>query len=210
MRASLMLLICISMIGLALGGCGRGIDSWEKQIVSPESADLRREGVLELMGQRLGRSDRAVQLFALLAEGDPDPTVRSAAVQALGESGNATAVVPLTRILANEAEAQVRIDAAVSLGKVRGPEAVRPLLSRLRKDRVSEVQAASARALGEYRYPGVVQALVVAMLNDDFSIVFEAQQSLEKLTDMSFQTNRDWQSWLDENGDPFAVVRAGD
>ena len=162
------------------------------------------------MGQRLGRSDQAVKLFTKLAKTDPDPTVRSAAVQALGESGNATAVVPLTEILASEAKAQVRIDAAVALGKVRGPEAVRPLLSQLSKDRVSEVQAASARALGEYRYPGVVQALVAAMLNDDFSIVFEAQQSLEKLTDMSFQTSRNWQSWLDENGDPFAVVRVDD
>ena len=210
MRASMMLLICISMIGLALVGCGRGVDSWEKQIESEDSADLRREIVLELMGQRSGRSDKAVKLFAKLAKGDPDPTVRSAAVQALGESDNATAVVPLTEILANEAEAQVRIDAAVALGKVRGPEAVRPLLRQLSKDRVSEVQAASARALGEYRYPGVVQALVAAMLNDDFSIVFEAQQSLEKLTDMSFQTSRDWQNWLDKNGDPFAVVRVSD
>lgn len=207
MKASLVGLMYTSMVVLALGGCGRGVDSWQEQIQSEDNPDRRREGVLELMEQRLSKSDGAVRLFALLAESDRDPTVRSAAVQALGESGNARAVAPLTGVLTNEADAQVRIDAAVALGKVRGPDAVRPLLSRLREDQVSEVQAACARALGKYPYPGVVQALVAAMLNDDFSIVFEAQQSLEKLTGASFQTSRAWQSWLDENGDPFASVK---
>ena len=113
-------------------------------------------------------------------------------------------MAPLTGILTSEADAQVRTDAAVALGKVRGPDAVRPLLGRLREDQVNEVQAACARSLGEYPYPTVVQALVAAMLNNNFSIVFEAQRSLEKLTGKSFQTSRAWQSWLDKNGDPFA------
>ncbi len=207
MRASLMQLIYTSMVVVALAGCGRGIDSWQEQIQSADNPDQRREGVLELMEQRVSKSDGAVRLFALLAESDGDPTVRSASVQALGESGNARAVAPLARVLTNEGNTQVRIDAAVALGKVHGPNAVRPLLSRLREDPVSEVQAACARALGKYPYPTVVQALVAAMLNDDFSIVFEAQQSLEKLTEASFQTSRGWQGWLDENGDPFASVK---
>lgn len=207
MRASLVQLIYTSMVVLALGGCGRGVDSWQQQIQSEDNPDRRREGVLELMQQRVSKSDGAVRLFAKLAERDRDPTVRSAAVQALGESANTTAVDPLARVLTKEPNTQVRIDAAVALGKVRGPDAVRPLLSRLREDQVSEVQASCARSLGEYPYQGVVQALVAAMLNNDFSIVFEAQQSLEKLTGASFQTSRSWQSWLDENGDPFASAK---
>ncbi len=47
----------------------------------------------------------------------------------------------------------------------------------------------------------------IEAVNDDLSIDFEAQQSLKKLTNESFQTTRAWQSWLDENGDPFAVIR---
>ena len=207
MKASLVGLMYTLMIALALGGCGRGVDSWQEQIQSNDNPDLRREAVLELMEQRVSRSDKAVELFALLGEGDRDPTVRSAAVQGLGESGNAKAVAPLTRVLTSEPNTQVRTDAAVALGKVHGPSAVRPLLSRLREDYVSEVQAACARSLGNYPYPGVVQALVAAMLNDDFSIVFEAQQSLKKLTGVSFQTGRAWQAWLNENGDPFGSAK---
>ena len=68
MRASMILLICFSMIGLSLIGCGGGINNnWEKKLVSPDNADLRREGVLELMGQRSGKSDQAVKLFGKLA-----------------------------------------------------------------------------------------------------------------------------------------------
>jgi len=207
MKPSLLGLIYASMVVLALGGCGRGLDSWLEQIESEGNPDRRREGVLELMQQRVSKSDAAVRLFALVAKSDRDPTVRSAAVQAMGESANVKAVAPLTAALTNDSDTQVRIDAAVALGKVRGPDAVRPLLSRLRQDQVSDVQAACARSLGEYPYPTVVQALVAAMLNDDFSIVFEAQQSLQKLTGESFQTGRAWQSWLDENGDPFASVK---
>ena len=132
-----------------------------------------------------------------------DPTVRSAAVQALGESDNTSAVGPLAGVLNNEDDAQVRGDAAVALGKVRSPEAVRALLSRLREDQADEVRAACARTLGEYPYPGVTQALIAAMLSEDFSTVFEARQSLTKLTGKAFESRQDWQSWLDQNGEPF-------
>ena len=207
MRALAVPFTCAMVAILAQGGCGGGVGHWQQQILSEKNADQRREGVLELMQERLGKSDGAVKLFAMLAQGDKDPTVRSAATRALGESGNPQAVAPLITVLTKENDAQVRLAAAVALGKVRGLEAVRPLLTRLREDRVSEVQAACARTLGEYPFPGVIQGLVAAMLNEDFSIVFEAQQSLKKLTNESFQTSRAWQSWLDENGDPFAVIR---
>lgn len=207
MKVSLVGLISISMIALALGGCGRGVNSWQQQIQSENDPDLRREGVLGLMQERAGKSEAAVKFFAQLAQSDPEPTVRSAAVQALADSGKATAVPPLGQVLTTETNTQVRTDAAVALGKVRGPSALRPLLSRLRTDQVPEVQAACARTLGEYPHPGVVEALAAAMLNDDFSIVFEAQQSLEKLTGASFQTSRGWNDWLDENGDPFSTAQ---
>jgi len=205
MRISTVMLMCAATISLLLIGCSNGVDRWQKQILAQNNADQRREAVVELMEKRLGKSDKAVQLFAMLAQTDSDPTVRSAATQALGESGNPSAVEPLARVLANESDVQVRRDAAVALGKVRGPQAVRALLDRLREDRADEVRAACARTLGQYRYPGVLQALVAALLSEDFSVVFEARRSLEKLTRKSFESSQAWQNWLDKTGEPFAA-----
>ena len=199
------MILCASTLGLSVAGCGKGVNKWQKQILAEDNPDQRREAVLELMDKRLGKSDGAVRLCAQLAERDEDPTVRSAAVQALGETDNQLAVPALARVLDNEADAQVRRDAAVSLGKVRGPEAVRALLSRLREDRADEVRTACGRSLGEYPYPGVVQALVAALLSEDFSTTFAAQRSLEKLTGKSFESSRAWQEWLDKTGEPFAT-----
>lgn len=183
-------------------GCG-GVKKYEEKITAEPSADLRREYIVELMGQWGGKSDDAVGLYAMLAKTDIDPTVRSAAVRGLGESKNTSAVKPLTEVLDNEADEFIRRDAAVALRKLRGPEAVRALLGHLRADPDDGVRAACARSLGEYRYPGVTQALVAALLGEDFSVVFEARRSLEKLTGESFESSRDWQNWLDETGEVF-------
>lgn len=205
MRISAVMLICAAAIGLPLIGCSNRVDRWQKQILAQNNADQRREAVVELMEKRLSRSDKAVRLFALLAETDADPTVRSVAVQALGESHNPSAVAPLARALTNKSDAQVRRDAAVALGKIRGPQALRALLDRLREDRDNDVRAACARTLGRYPYPAVAQALVAALLSEDFSVVFEARRSLEKLTGKSFDSSQAWQNWLDKTGEPFAA-----
>lgn len=207
MRQYVWVLLCVASSWVVLGGCGKSVKSWQKQILSQESADQRREGIVELMETRQGKSDAAVRLLGMLGRGDEDATVRSAAAQALGETGNPNAVEPLAVILSEDSDAQVRLDSAVSLGKVRGPEAVRVLMNRLREDPQDEVRAACARSLGEYPYVGVAQALAAALLADDFSIAFEAERSLEKLTGQSFQSSVSWHDWLRQNGDPFDGVR---
>ena len=205
MRISILMLLCAVTISLPLIGCSNEVDRWQKQILAQNDPDQRREAVVELMDKGLGKSDKAVQLFATLAQTDSDPTVRSAATQALGESANPSAVAPLAQLLADESDARIRCDAAVALGKVRGPQAVRALLDRLRGDQSNEVRSACARTLGQYRYPGVVQALVAALLSEDFSVAFEARRSLEKLTRKSFESSQAWQNWLDKTGEPFAA-----
>ena len=191
------------IVCVVVGGCGSGVKKYEEKITAEPSADIRREAIVDLMDQWGGKSDEAVGLYAMLAKTDADPTVRSAAVRGLGESKNTAAVQPLANVLDNESDEFIRRDAAVALGKVRGPEAVRALLGHLRSDPDDQVRAACARSLGEYQYPGVTQALVGALLAEDFSIVFEAKRSLEKLTGESFESSRDWQNWLDETGEVF-------
>ena len=203
MKISTVVLLCTATILLSMFGCANKVDRWQKQILAENNPDQRREAVLELMEKRLSKSDKAVRLFAMLAETDADPTVRSAAVQALGESHNTSAVDPLAKVLTSDSDARVRLDAAAALAKVRQPQAVRALLDRLRQDRSYEVRAACARTLGHYPYPGVVQALVAALLSEDFSVSFQARQSLEKLTGKSFPSSRDWQNWLDQTPEPF-------
>ena len=202
MKISTVVLLCTATIILSMFGC-TSVDRWQKQILTENNPDLRREAVLELMEKRLSKSDKAVRLFTMLAETDADPTVRSAAVQALGESHNSSAVDPLAKVLPSDSDARVRLDAAAALAKVRQSQAVRALLDRLRQDRSYEVRAACARTLGQYPYLGVTQALVAALLSEDFSVTFEARQSLEELTGKSFPSSRDWQNWLDQTGDPF-------
>ena len=192
------IIVCVAVMG-----CGSGVKRYEEKITAEPSADIRREYIVELMDEWGGKSDDAVRLFAMLAKTDADPTVRSAAVRGLGESKNTTAVEALAEVLDNESDAFIRRDAAAALGKVRGPEAVRPLLGHLRADQDDQVRAACARSLGEYRYPGVTQALVGALLAEDFSIVYEARRSLEKLSGESFESSQDWQNWLDKTGEVF-------
>ncbi len=203
MKRCLALLSFLSLAWLLTAGCGKSIESWEKQIVSEKSADQRREAILELMETDRRKSDEAVRLLAMIAREDEEPTVRSTAVQALARTDNPKAVEPLAEVLTEDTDSQVRIDAAVALEKVRGPEALRPLLARLRDDPEDQVRTACARTLGEYQYAGVVRVLSTAMLAEEFSVVFEARKSLEKLTGQSFQSGRAWHDWLEENGDPF-------
>ena len=205
MKISTVVLLCTATIILSMFGCANKVDRWQRQILAENNPDQRREAVLELMEKRLSKSDRAVRLFALLAETDADPTVRSAGVQALGESRNTSAVDPLAKVLVSDSDARVRLDAAAALAKVRQPQAVRALLDRLRQDSSYEVRAACARTLAQYPYPGVVQALVAALLSEDFSVTFEARQSLQELTGQSFPSSRNWQNWLDQTGDPFTA-----
>lgn len=209
MKRCFAVFLSIGLCCLLSAGCGKSIESWEKQIVSEKSADQRREAILELMESNRGKSDGAVRLLAMLARDDEEPTVRSTAAQALGRTDNPNAVEPLVEVLTQDSDSQVRIDAAVGLENVRGPEAVRALLTHLREDPEDQVRTACARTLGEYPYAGVVRALATAMLAEDFSIVFEARKSLEKLTGQSFQTSKDWRDWLEENGDPFEAEPEG-
>ena len=191
-------LVSGAMLCAVLVGCGSGVKKWEAKITAEPNADIRREHIVKMMEEWPGKSDKAVELYAMLGRTDADPTVRSAAVRALEQSKNTKAVEPLAEVLDNEPDEFIRRDAAVALGKVRGPGAVRALLGHLRGDPDDAVRAACARSLGQYRYPGVTQGLVAALLANDFSIVYEARRSLEKLTGEKYQTSQEWQNWLDE------------
>jgi HEAT repeat protein len=89
------------------------------------------------------RATVAVQ--SLVKALDRDPWLRFAAVDALGEIGDAQAVGPLVPLLEDNT---LRLGVVEALGKIGSPEALGALARLLREDQSSEVFAACLRAIG--------------------------------------------------------------
>jgi HEAT repeat protein len=94
------------------------------------------------------------------------PSVRWAAVRALGEIGDRRAVAPLAYTLARDSESDVREEAATSLGQLGGPEATDRLIKALAVSEPS-VSCRIAWALCQIGGPDPTARLIEAMANSD-------------------------------------------
>jgi HEAT repeat protein len=95
---------------------------------------------------------------------DPNPRIRTTAVESLGEMMPRGCVHPLIRALADP-EAEVRATAALMLGKVHDPEAIGVLMKSL-SDEDASVRGAAADALGQLGTLAAVRALTGAFVDD--------------------------------------------
>ena len=110
-----------------------------------------------------------------------DPSLRWAAVQALGALHAPEALGPLLRSLQTDDSSFVRQAAAHALGALRAPEALGPLLSAL-KEETPEVRQAAARALGALRAPEALGPLLAALRKGENAFVCQTvAQSLGTL-----------------------------
>lgn len=160
-------------------------------------ADVRRRSVALISASPFAGEAPYVRMYRLLMD-DPDPTVRAAALAALGRHGGVEDVPIMIQHLTHEASF-VRWEAAKALQKIHAPEAVRPLIAALRDDEDLDVRLAAAMALGQYRERAVFDALVGALNDRDFGVRKAAARSLATLTgqDMGTDGTR-WLAWADQ------------
>lgn len=162
-----------------------------KQMYDLHDADLRRSAVEKLSGQLGGLDEKHLAAYARLVS-DSVPTVRSAAVLALGRGHNTKFVPPVLTAM-KDSDVNVRWDAAISLDNLPDARAIEPLRGAC-EDTSANVRAAAATALRHYKQPAVVNCLLKLLDDDEFSVRFRAARSLRDLTGLDLGTDSErWQ-----------------
>ncbi len=207
----------------ALGGCtdpSKSLDGFVKEMMPPSpsetarqafnvyDADLRRRSINLLSNATWGGEApyvKTYQHFASLT--DEDPTVRAAALRALGRHGSASDIPAGLKALKDKNNF-VRWEAAMMLQRLHGDEAVDPLIAAMRDDEDPDVRAAAARGLGQYPQPRVLPALIGALNDEDYAVVQQAMESLGLLTghDLGDGGGR-WLTWMEGVDKPFAAQK---
>ena len=173
-----------------------------KDMFESPDADVRRNAIERLSQYDWARRGAYVKAYAMLTE-DPDPTVRSAAVRALGRCGDVHYADKVIERL-TDISAIVRQDAAVVLGSLIVPSAIKPLMQRSLGDDSVDVRIAAVRALGSYPTRDVLNTLIKCLDDEDFSVRFEAAESLRRLTGRNIGIDVDrWREVISSVSNPF-------
>jgi len=143
----------------------------------PDDPDRRRDGVAKLSQKSWGLEEPYLKGYATLLRTDTDPLVRCVAVRALGMAGDKTYLPDVVKALDDES-ASVRWDAAVALDNFADDGAVDPLRKHALEDASMDVRAACARALRHHRAPRVAVTLRRCLLDDCFTVRYQAHASL--------------------------------
>ena len=161
--------------------------------------DIRRRALNNLSASPFGGEDPYVRLYRLLID-DPDPTVRAAAVKALGLHGEVKDV-GLIAVRLNDQANMVRWEAAKALQKIHNPGAIKPLINTMAQDSDPDVRMACAHALAQYATPEVFSSLVSALDDTRYGVVLAAAESLAILTgeDLGIDGSR-WLAYRDKHG----------
>ncbi len=215
--------VLLALTAAGLSGCGQGKRNFtmkallakvrgpdERKLVvqmfESEDPDLRREAIEQLSRKDRFLRGKFLEGYAVLA-GDPAPTVRSAAVRALGKGGDPKYFKQLAATL-NDENAMVRWDAAVALDSVITTQAVLPLAQAALNDQNVDVRGASVRALRHYRRGDVLETLLRCMEDPQFAVRFRAGESLAELTGETGGTDPDlWRAILSKRPDLFAAPK---
>lgn len=217
LRNTLILVIAAECGGCVQQGKNTGVDNviekmfgpspkvLVKQMFESDDPDLRRDAIDRLSEKDWGRRGSYLKAYAILT-GDPAATVRSAAVRALGRSGNAEYAKEVVATLSDR-KASVRTDAAVALDSIFAPDAIEPLSARATSDVSPEVRVAAAQALRQYRRADVLETLLRCLEDMKLAVRLQAAESLSELTGENAGTDvRAWRRILDGKIDPFTTT----
>ncbi len=159
---------------------------------SSPDPDVRRKGVVQLAEKDWALKEPYLEGFAMLAGSDPDPTVRAAAVRALGKAGDPKYAKVLVAMLSDESE-MVRWDAAEALNRSPSELAPEKLQEVALNDESHDVRAAAVKALRHYGSAEVFATLFDAMAARNFTVRYQAHQALVEMTRMDKGYERaDW------------------
>ncbi|MCS7033428.1 MAG: HEAT repeat domain-containing protein [Phycisphaerae bacterium] len=144
--------------------------------------DERREGINRLSARQFGRAEPYTTRYQQIVQTDSDYLVRATAIRALNRSRDATAT-PLFVEALNDPNVPVRLEAAKALVNVPDEAAVPRLIQMVRDEREDrDVRMAAVQALGNHRRMDVARELVSLLNHRDFSLAWQARQSLQAIT----------------------------
>ena len=171
---------------------GRSSKELVAMAFDPADADRRREGVVGLSEKRWGRSEQYLHAYAVISKKDPEPSVRCAAVEALGKANDPQYLPDIVAALSDES-ASVRLQAATVLDRTPGDIAVEPLQKHAISDSSVDVRMWSAKALRHYRQKPVLATLVRCLADESFGVCYKAHEALVELTgrDLGYEAE-DW------------------
>jgi hypothetical protein len=183
-----------------------------------QSADLRRKGVLRLVSDYdFARKEPYTKRYWQIAQGDPDPLVRVAAVRALNRSRQSS-VTPIAIGYLDNPNPLLRLEAAKALANVPDEKAVPGLIKHIapsmmvmgqfgRPEPVAEtrdVRVACADALRNYPDKDVAKALVDALNEKEFEVSWQARRSLILLTGHDYHYDQSqWREYFLKADKPF-------
>jgi len=137
-----------------------------------------------------GQQGDYVKAYAGFAKNDLYPSVRAAALRALGRS-QARQHLPIILDGLVDESPTVRVGAAGALVDMPDPNAVIPLSQAAMDDDHADVRTTACEALRYYRHPEGVATLVKALGDDDFAVRYKAHESLVFLTGV----DRGYEQW---------------
>ena len=176
-------------------------EALQKELTNPDP-DRRREAVYKLGHGQAKSWDVTPRILRLMAQGDPDPQVRTAAVQVLAqlESAPDKYTDPTTEAFqaaAKDKSSLVRRECVEPLSQRPGQKNMDILLDLLRSDPDAGIRAAAAAALKNVNDPLVISALVQSLSDNNFGVIYQTRLSLKQLTGEDFGYNpAPWQQWL--------------
>jgi len=198
------------------------------QALTDPDADHRREAVVALSRSDELTRDWALDGLDIVARLDESPQVRCVAIRALARTGLPRVMPGLLMILNHRdfrgrvrtPSAPVRVDATRALADLLGlcvatsQPATRPATIHdsletfcrlLLNDPHRDVRQSAAVALGDLPDRRSLEALIAALTDEDFGVVYRAEQSLIALTGRTFEHDPDaWRDWIEATPDPFA------
>ncbi len=191
-----------------------------EQATHADSADARREAIVQLTKTRYADDDIVIEAYGQIAREDPNEIVRCVAVRALSQSSHENVVAALVDLagpnVANETSGptdRVRADILRGLEQLATQDrltqdqmdasasiAVRSLRNQSNRD----VQVASVILLGRLPRRASLDALIGTLNHPDYGVVYHARRSLEALTGQVFGDDpAAWRDWLSATESPF-------
>jgi hypothetical protein len=166
-----------------------------RMMENTSSADERRKGIFNLVGQEFAQQEPYTRRYRQIAQSDPDATVRATAIRASNASRDKAAVPIFIAALADKSDL-VRLQAAKALSNIPDPSAAEPLSRVLgNQAETRDVRLAASEALRHYRNLDVARVLAGTVGGRDFSIAWQSRWSLRILTgrDLGY----DERAWLE-------------
>ena len=157
----------------------------QKQLLNSD-ADLRREGVLKLGQKKMAQKSATPKILRQMAQADPDPQVRAAAVSVLAHINKGQTLLAVLQKAARDVSPLVRRECIVPLGIQNDEQAETILLEVLHADEDTELRAEAAAALKNYPTPKTIRGLIKGLTDEAFSVNYQCRQSLKKLTGKDF------------------------